>query len=81
MQQPTCIYACFPTELDETEKNQGDGGEVDSAPGDSSAEPVVVVSEDGVGLAAGVAGSVLRSHAESKLTIARTQMYLFMRTL
>jgi hypothetical protein len=81
MQQPICICARFPTELGETEKNHGFGGEVDSAAGDSSVEPVIVVSEEGVELAAGVAVSVLRSHAGSKLTIAKIQMYVFMRTL
>jgi hypothetical protein len=81
MHEPTCIRARLPTELGETEKNHCDGGEVASAAGDSPAEPVVVVSEEGVGLAAGVAVSVLRSHASSKLTIAKIQMYVFMRTL
>jgi hypothetical protein len=64
-----------------SERNHWDGGEVDSAVGDSSAEPVVFVSEEGVGLTAGTAVSVLRSHAGSKPTIARIQMYIFMRTL
>jgi hypothetical protein len=70
------FQSSFVEHLDFVLGNYGVGE--DSAAGDSSAEPVVVVSEEGVGLAAGVAVSVFFSHAAS-IPAARTmQMYFVM---